>query len=293
MKEIGDHIWQTVGQENGPHIMIIGGTHGNERTGVEVVRALVEQDVGIEAGVLTLSLGNLKAIEINERGSEPKRDLNRTYKTNLLDIEPSGTYEDKRARELAPHLKAADYVIDLHATNKPSEPFLCSLFGPGQQKLHRFFSATKVLSDRRYVLGGEPVTTDEYTDTYGGAGMCYETGLASDTGRVQEVLGELSNMFIGMGLVAGQPMGPGEISEKEYYDLTLNILLTEDGFTWAPGFGNGSWEPFVAGQTIGYHGEDPLSVDYEGVVVFPKIAKHLHVGGSVGFLAKHIESDKI
>ncbi|NQV89443.1 MAG: succinylglutamate desuccinylase/aspartoacylase family protein [Parcubacteria group bacterium] len=293
MKEIGDHIWQTVGIENGPHIMIIGGTHGNERTGVEVIRALVDQDFQIDAGVLTLALGNLKAIEIDERGSEPSHDLNRTYRSSLLETEPTGTYEDQRARELAPHLKAADYVIDLHATNKPSEAFLCSLLGPEQQKLHKFFPVSKVLSDRRYVLGNEPVTTDEYAETFGGTGMCYETGLASDTYRVKEVLGELSGMFSGMGLISGQPTPPGETSQKDHYELTLNILLTEAGFTWAPGFGNGSWESFMAGQTVGYHGEELLVPDYDGVVVFPKIAKHLHVGGSVGFLAKRIDSDKI
>ncbi len=293
MKEIGDHIWQTAGKGEGPSLMIIGGTHGNERTGVEVVRGLVERGIAIDAGVLTLALGNLKAIEMNERATDPSRDLNRTYKLDLLETQPTGTYEDQRARELAPHLKAADYVIDLHATNKPSEPFICSMFGPEQQKLHQFFNVSKVLSDRNYVLGNEPVTTDEYADNFGGAGMCYETGLASDTSRTSEVTRELMNVLGGIGLIGDQPMQPGEISGKEYYDLTLNILLTDKGFTWAPGFGKGSWESFVAGQTVGHHGEEPLVPEYDGVVVFPKIAKHLHVGGSVGFLAKHIDSDKI
>ncbi len=290
MKQIGDHIWQISAKAEGPHLMIIGGTHGNERTGVEVVRALVDKGLSLEAGTLTLALGNLKAIEINERCSEPHVDLNRSYAEDLLEREPKGSYEDQRARELAPHIAAADYVIDIHATNKPSEAFICSLFAPEHLRLHDFFPVSKVLGDPEYILGGAPVTTDEYADAFGGAGICYETGQAGDTSRVQEVLEEMLGVMKGLGLT-----GDGGVSSpvggKEYYTLSHRILLTEAGFTWESGYGNGSWEAFTTGQVIGHHGDEPLTAEYDGVVVFPKIDKHWQLGSSVGYLAKRIEID--
>ncbi len=271
--------------------MIIGGTHGNERTGVEVVRALVARDIQIDEGTLTLAFGNVRAIEINERCSTPHSDLNRSYFEDLLDREPTGSYEDQRARELAPYIAASDYTIDVHATNKPSEPFVCSLFGERHLQLHTFFPVSKILGDPEYLLGGAPVTTDEYADAFGGAGICYETGQAGDTSRIAEVIDEMLDMLSGLGLRSESRALT--VTEKERYILSQRILLTSEGYTWAPGYGEGSWVPFEPGQVIGYHGETPMSADYHGVVVFPKIDKHWQQGSSVGYLAKRLDSDTI
>ena len=267
---------------------IIGGTHGNERTGVEVVsklKTMIESgELNIAQGMLTLIHGNPRAIEINERGSIPHADLNRSYPVDLLEHEATGTYEDQRAREIAPILKASDVVVDLHATNKPSEPFIACAHSSGHEQVYRWFSSKKVLSDPNYVLAGKPVTTDEFVDAHGGTGLCYETGQAGDVTRVDEVMRNVVNLLIDQKLVEGEVQIPS--NEREIYEMIEPIVLTSAGFTFAEGFGHGSWEPFAAGQVIGHHGNVPLVTLYDGGLVFPKIPEHRKEGSPLAYLAK-------
>jgi len=290
MQEVQNAIWQVQGQQKGKTITIIGGTHGNERTGVEVVlklKSLIESgDLRITQGTLTLIHGNPRAIEINERGSEPFADLNRSYPTDLLMHEPTGEYEDARARVIAPFLQKSDVVVDLHATNKPSEPFIACVHSSHHEEVYRWFRSEKVLSDPNYVLAGESITTDEYAEAHGGIGLCYETGLASDLGRVDEVTQNVINLFIDQGLVEGQVEIPD--GSREMYEMTEAIILTDEGFHFTEGLGEGSWEEFKEGEILGYHGESPFMALYNGVIVFPKLPEHRKVGKALAYLAKKI-----
>jgi len=288
MQELQTDIYQIQAPLPGKSITLIGGTHGNERTGVEVVtrmKAMIESgELVIIQGSLTLIYGNPRAIELNERGSEPHADLNRAFVTDLLECDPTGTYEDARAREIAPFLQSSDVVIDLHATNKPSEPFLASKDSERHQQVYRWFPSKKVLSDPQYVLAGFPATVDDYTDVYGGVGVCYETGQASDLGRVEEVLQNVINCLKDQGLVEGHVEAPD--ATRDIFELTEAIILTDEGFTFAEGFGEGSWEAFAQGEVLGAHGDTAFVAEYDGVIVFPKMPEHRKVGKPVGYLAK-------
>ena len=290
MQELKPSIWQKRGEQPGNVVTIIGGTHGNERTGVEVVsklKSMVESgELTIAHGTLTLIHGNPRAIEINARGSQPHADLNRSYPIDLLGRPPLGTYEDDRAREIAPFLEASDVVVDLHATNKPSEPFIACVHSSHHNEIYRWFPSEKVLSDPNFVLAGEPVTTDEYTDAHGGVGLCYETGQAGDLTRVSEVIQNVIDLLTDQGLVEGEVRAPS--SDREIYEMTEPIVLTDEGFAFVEGFGEGSWEPFVEGQTIGHHGDAPLIALYDGVIVFPKIPEHRKIGSPLAYLARKV-----
>lgn len=290
MQQIKPFIWETHGQISGKTITIIGGTHGNERTGVEVVlklkRMIDSGNLVLKTGTLHLIHGNPRAIEISERGSEPFLDLNRSFPISLLMNEPTGVYEDTRAREIAPILQKSDIVVDLHATNKPSEPFVASMHSPYHEEVYQWFPCQKVLSDPGAVLAGEPVTTDEYTDAHGGIGLCYETGQASDLARVDEVTQNAINLLIDQGLVEG--VVTPSVCEHERYELTEPVILTDEGFTFAQGLGERSWEPFTQGSTVGYHGSVPFIAGYDGVIVFPKVPEHRKVGKPLVYLAKRV-----
>ncbi|MBI5793540.1 succinylglutamate desuccinylase/aspartoacylase family protein [Candidatus Uhrbacteria bacterium] len=289
MNELAESIWEIKGNKAGKTLTIVGGTHGNERTGVEVVlrlKAMVESGaLQIKRGTLYLILGNPRAIEINTRGSEPFHDLNRSYPTDLLRREPDGTYENARARLIAPLLQKSDVVIDLHSTNKPSEPFLACLHSARHEEVYKWFACDKILADPNFVLGGKSVTTDEYTVAYGGIGICYETGQASDTRRVlavaQGVLGVMQDLQI-----IAHKHKPVPLCERETYELVESILPTTANFRFAEGYGNHSWEPFYVGDVIGYDGDQPRKVSYDGMLVFPK-----EEGKVMGYLAKRVEAD--
>jgi len=92
-------------------VVVVGGTHGNEYTGVWLEKALRDKTDTL--------VGNPAAVEANRRFLD--EDLNRCFLRSKLDAPPK-TVEARRAREVDAELgpkgsdAAADLVIDLHTT---------------------------------------------------------------------------------------------------------------------------------------------------------------------------------
>lgn len=113
-----------------------------------------------------------------------------------------------------------DVCIDLHATNKPSVPFvrIAGEVTSEHERLvtlslrtglnlslsprtpsppptlkpvphlpqMRWLGAPVLLGDPGFTLAGEVCTTDEYVGSHGGVGICFETGHADDTSLVSQ-----------------------------------------------------------------------------------------------------------
>ena len=104
-----------------PTVFIVGGTHGNERTGVVLVSNWQQKSSAVTLQTLTtrLLLANPQAIRSNTRYIH--RDLNRSFLPHLLAKPAYGVYEVARAREIASLVAAARsrgkvFVIDLHTS---------------------------------------------------------------------------------------------------------------------------------------------------------------------------------
>lgn len=292
MNELHESIWSVSGNEPGKTISIVGGTHGNERTGIEVVLKLREM---IESGVLNMGrgtcnliLGNPRAIQMGQKRSSPySSDLNRSYPTDLLNSPPKGTYEDARARQIAPFLIQSDVVVDLHSTTNPSEPFLACLDTPKHREIYKWFTCDKVLTDPNFVIGGASVTTDEYTEAHGGIGICYETGEAADLSRVDEVINDIRGLMAHL-QITGDEARPAPLRQREVFELVDSVVVTSNGFHFAEPWGDQSWESFRKGDVIGHHGKDPLVMNYEGRLVFPKPQQFWTEGNRAGCLARKV-----
>lgn len=282
-----ESIWQVKAAE-GPSLCIIGGMHGNERTGIEVVEQLVQEfvagNVQLIKGTLTIILGNPIAIAQGVRYFEG-RDLNRYFTHAQLDGAGDGSLEQARAQVLAQYISRADITLDLHATNKPAEPFISSRADSEHERVYRWFSARKVLVDPDYILAGEPATTDEYADRVGKCGVCVETGYAGDTSRVDEVFDSVINLMRDLGMVlSGSPACTSV--EREVYVLKKAIILDGSGFQFAEGKGLKSFELVQEGDVIGFRGADAVVVERGGVIVFPKLPEHQVPGRPVCYLAE-------
>ena len=101
-------------------VVVVGGTHGNEYTGVWLEKALRDKSETI--------VGNPAAVEANRRFLD--EDLNRCFLRSKLDAPPE-TREALRAREVDAALgpkgsdTAADLVIDLHTTTANMGVTIC------------------------------------------------------------------------------------------------------------------------------------------------------------------------
>lgn len=291
MEAIGSGIWQERGSSPSPHLIILGGVHGDEKTGIEVVRNLHALfSAGTEhlyRGTLTLILGNEEAIRMNQRGTSPEHNLNRLFTEHHLSGPVLDFYESRRAHELAPLLETADISVDIHSTSVPSRPFLPCAFTPRHEQVYRWFDADLVLTDPEYILGGERATTDEYVDSCGGAGICFETGFAGDTSRMPVVLESILNILADQRMLP--PLHPLSPPEPIYriYRMTRKVLLTDEGFRYAGKFPQ-PFQNVKKGEVIGYHGKRPEIADEDGVIAFPKAPEQWHTGHDLFFLAHRV-----
>jgi succinylglutamate desuccinylase len=102
-------------------VVIVGGTHGNELTGIYLVKKFQQYPHLLNRQSLeciTL-LANPDAIASNRRYID--RDLNRCFANEDLANPALTSYEDRRAQEIAAQLgpksqPKADVIIDLHST---------------------------------------------------------------------------------------------------------------------------------------------------------------------------------
>jgi succinylglutamate desuccinylase len=290
--EIGSSIWQISGTIPGEHIGVLGGVHGDEKTGIEVVRILRDMfakgEKKIQKGKLTLILGNEEAIKIGKRGTTSEHNLNRMFSDKHLGGPILDFYESRRAHELAPILKSTDISLDIHSTSVPTIPFLPCAFSPRHERVYRWFDAGIVLSDPDFVLGGQRSTTDEYVDYCGGIGICFETGYANDTSRLPAVTNGILNILADRGMIAAtSPLLPPNPTYKVYM-LTRKINLTRDGFRYEKGFPQ-SFQEVKKGEIIGYHGNVPERTEEDGVIAFPRAEDQWMQGHDIFFLARRIK----
>ncbi|KAL4127792.1 hypothetical protein PRIC2_006791 [Phytophthora ramorum] len=316
----------SVGSSTGPNVTLVGGVHGNERIGVEVLDALrlallraaplssaSNRFPLITNGSLTLVYGNPRAQRIGKRGSDPHADLNRCFPQDLLEVPESqigSGYEHHRARELAPLFAASDLLLDLHSTNKPSPPFvrLSGYHKVASQLLQISgrLPTNILLLDPKHLIGdGEVALTDEFVGVHGGMGVCYESGVASDLSQAKvdsitrSVLRILEQDMNSIALVTadGQTSSSDDAnlydaeaaaSPREVYEITQSFKLTSDGFRWADGVGGENFQRIPGGQPIGFVGSELFTVNYDSHIVFPKIPALWKVDAPLGWLTRRI-----
>ncbi len=290
-KEIAPSVWQRDSGRPGTSVLILGGVHGNERTGVEVINALLELfrsgERSIAKGRLTLALGNLEAIKQNKRCLDGK-DLNRLFNPERLTGALDGTDEDTRARILAPYIVEADMTLDIHATNKPSVPFVCSVISSKHEQIYRWFDANIVLTDPNFILAGTPCTTDDYANGCSKIGICYEAGWIGDPSRVEKTIASLLKI-LGEAGMTDYPSAVKPTALFDRFELIEAIMLTEKGFAFTPEYGASSFQEVKKGECIGYTDQTiPYSANEDSVIVFPKVPELWAIGKPVGYLAKRL-----
>ncbi|MEH2312910.1 MAG: aspartoacylase [Nostoc sp.] len=102
-------------------VAIVGGNHGNELTGIHLVKRFQQYPNLInKVSFETLALlGNLKAIEEGKRYID--KDLNRCFTNQGLQNQQLSSYEDTRAKAIQQILQPqnqpfVDVIVDLHTT---------------------------------------------------------------------------------------------------------------------------------------------------------------------------------
>jgi predicted deacylase len=120
-------VWHFDSGTPGRHLLISALIHGNELCGAWALKGLLEADVRPMAGKLTLMFANLAAFErFDPADHDASRfvdeDMNRQWMDERI-AEPR-TLERQRVAALAPWVRQADWVLDLHSMHEPGAPLL-------------------------------------------------------------------------------------------------------------------------------------------------------------------------
>jgi len=100
-----------------PRVAIVGGIHGDEPAGKEVVERLIHTLEIEDEGTVQLLIANERALTIGERYTET--DLNRAFPGDP----DSDRYEDVLATRVCSILEGADAVLALHTSHSAPPPF--------------------------------------------------------------------------------------------------------------------------------------------------------------------------
>ena len=120
-------VWHFDSGRPGRHVLISALIHGNELCGAWAIKGLLEAGIRPTAGQLTLVLANLAAFErFDEANHDASRFVDEDMNRQWLDerIAEPRTLERQRVAALAPWVRRADWVLDLHSMHEPGAPLL-------------------------------------------------------------------------------------------------------------------------------------------------------------------------
>ena len=310
------HVWHLKGTKPGPRVVLMGGTHGDELTGAELVRFVLKaygllntKPCSLECpditGELFLVFGNPEAMLRRSRSATGgSRDMNRCFTPGQINQEKShkDALDIKRARQLAPLLASADYLFDIHATSTKALPFVC--FGNDSLDHRTLYSQIPVefvLTDPNIYLS-RPAgidglgTTDSWTNTHGGVALCYETGWENAVRDVPKHLLTILQLLELCGLATTsftkkvKKVNDVRVRRNKnkgvqrIYKLTHCKLVdkTKKSFVYAPGIEQGIWTNFSEGALIGrYDDGTEVCTPHAGMLLFPTASHKLLFGAKV------------
>ncbi len=129
---------QIIGEAPGPTLILVGGIHGNEPSGVIAARRVMDrltaEEIPVRGEIVAIN-GNLKALNGKQRYLD--RDLNRQWSQRRVDSVMAGNVaggldaEDHELKEIWEQIRAAVdrprgeiYFIDMHTSSADGAPFL-------------------------------------------------------------------------------------------------------------------------------------------------------------------------
>ncbi|UCF68361.1 MAG: succinylglutamate desuccinylase/aspartoacylase family protein [Acidobacteriota bacterium] len=284
------------GSADGKKMIVVGGMHGNEPSGIlaarRVLDALARQQPRFR-GTLAAYTGNREALERGQRFID--KDFNRIWTTGHIELNrQSGaaeSTEDRQQRELLDELEVEigsnphDVVfIDLHTSSAAGPPFVTIGDTLRNRYFARVFPLTAILGLEEQIDGA----LLEYMNNLGCTTIGIEAGQHD-----QPISIDIHEAALWVALLAAGMLERGDAAQIErslrYLEqqraqlpelvevLHRHSIDPEDGFQMEPGFSN--FQLVEAGQRLASDRRGRIEAPFRGLLLLP-----LYQGqGSDGF----------
>jgi predicted deacylase len=273
-----EYVTSFAAREPGPHVTVLGLTHGNEICGAIAIDKLFRADIRPRRGTLTLGFNNVAAYqEFNPRYPIASRfvdeDFNRLWSPATLDG-PRRSVELERARAIRPVVDAADYLLDIHSMQYATAPLmLAGLLDKSRDLARRVGIPELIMCDAGHAAG--PRMRD-----YGGFGdpaspktaLLIEAGQHWETRAAEVATDVMLRFLIALGTVTADDVaalgGPdfAAAPRQRVIEVTQAVTITGDRFEFV--------EPYVGlevvekqGSLLGHDGDKEVRTPYDNCVL--------------------------
>ena len=225
-------------------IVVAGGTHGNERTGVSLVEKWLAHpecyNTICKSAKVDVVLANPEAVRLNRRYRD--HDLNRAFSQTCLDmsVEPA-QYEFRRARELNKLYgpKGAgtrtDLILDVHNTGaNMGYCLILSTRDPFTMKASAVL--TQEFEDAWIYYQPEERSASPYFGTVAKADVCIEIG-PQQHGTLNAEIFERSEKLVKRYLELAEEWNRGELQKREPIEVEVYTQLRDLGYPKLQGGG--------------------------------------------------------
>ena len=272
-----------------PKITFIGGTHGDELVGVEVIKKLENYLTDKKVrGEINLLIANPLAVKEGKRFID--QDLNRLFSIDLIDNlkeKKNLNYEQERVTQIAPLLQNQDFVFDIHSTIKKGKSFVLIFDLEKQLDLARFFKPDFLVSTEK-IFGrkrgrSEIFTIDRYVAYHGGTALTIETGWKDDLGKVDQVFNSCLAALSHLGVIDfDHDANKGSISQAPLIEIYEEKIIEREDFSWTKNYQN--FSHLKKGETMAHAGGKPITASRDSLIIFPKAKPD--VNGRICLLGK-------
>lgn len=252
-------VWIGESSCPGPKVTILGGVHGDEPTGIEVINAC-RDTLAIDCGTVILMLGNIAALGQNRYN---EANLNRSFRVltaEELQRYDQLPYELRRSQALLPLLDSTQASLDIHDFSNACEPFIIA---------ERNALATARAIGAPIISFGwsktEPGGSDGYMYSRGKEGLCYESGhITRPQENLNRALGAVARFLTAQKLLEGN-LAP--LFDNPLLVETRSAFVRIGNFVFARKFSN--FEPLTAGELVAVNGSDVIRAQNGDVIIFP------------------------
>ena len=273
-----EYVTTFTASEAGPHVAVMGLTHGNEICGAIAIDKLFRANIRPRKGKLTLAFNNVAAYsEFDARYPIASRyvdeDFNRLWSPATLDG-PRRSSELARARALRPIVDAADCLLDLHSMQHATAPLMLAGLLPRSRELARRVGIPElIMCDAGHAAGPRMRDYGGFTDP-----ASAKTALLIEAGqhwekRAAEVATDVTLRFlIALGTVERDDVaalgGPdfAATPKQRVIEVTQAVTITGDRFEFAGPF-MGLEVLDKKGSLIGHDGDQEVRAPYDNCVL--------------------------
>lgn len=258
------------GSEPGPHLLFLGGIHGNEVCGQRALTALKDE---LDSGALQLQKGKVTLVPYANPWAcaSFKRYMEKNLNRVIRHHQNPQAYEERLGSQIASLIDQCDVMVDMHSisTYCPG-PFVMNDFpGPRNDELCASLGAQFIVKNWLEMFKGhedhEFASTQRYANQDGRIGCLIECGQHDDNNANHVAARAVRNAMKLYGLIPGEivvPQFKGEIFARKAFVKKGSGKMTR-----------ADWHhlmPVEQGTVIArYDSGDELAVPEDGYLLLP------------------------